>query len=279
MARTIELIGIKAPNTAITIENIVRNTGDHTETLAFMISPGAEQGIDAVAKKYGYTCTTEPAGKLLAVRLTPGGNKMDEVDVTGDTCPGPVITVGNILSNMAVGDRVKVKSNSADTLEDISMAVKATGSKIVETGNEGDRHFLVAEKGIKVAAQPGAVVSKDRVLVVQSNGIGNAERAYATFIFSKVALSMGKKVTIFTLMDGASIARKGNAASVKHPDFDRLDRLMDEVLKAGATMYVCELSAKFRGIKPTDLVDGAKMAGAATFIELLSDPSYAIVNF
>jgi predicted peroxiredoxin len=33
------------------------------------------------------------------------------------------------------------------------------------------------------------------------------------------------------------------------------------------------------GIKKGDLVDGAKLAGAATYIELLSDPSFAVVNF
>ncbi|WP_245618749.1 DsrE family protein [Methanogenium cariaci] len=92
------------------------------------------------------------------------------------------------------------------------------------------------------------MVNRDRVVIAQSNGIGNAERAYATFLFSQVALSMGKEVTIFLLMDGAGIAKKGNAAGgVKHPDFERLDLLMDKVIKAGATVYVCELSAKFRG--------------------------------
>jgi uncharacterized protein len=44
-------------------------------------------------------------------------------------------------------------------------------------------------------------------------------------------------------------------------------------------LYVCELSAKFRGVKKGDLVDGAKLAGAATYIELLTDPAFTVVNF
>jgi predicted peroxiredoxin/TusA-related sulfurtransferase len=189
------------------------------------------------------------------------------------------MTVGNYLSSASVGDRIKVKSNKSETIDDIESAVRSIGSKVVSKGVEGDRNYIIIEKAIKPAAVTGAPVDKNAVLVVQSNGIGNAERAYATFIFSKAALSMGKKVTIFTLMDGVSIARKGNAAGVKHPAFDRLDRLMDDVIKAGAKLYVCELSANFRGIRKEDLVDGAKLAGAATYIELLSDPSFAIVNF
>lgn len=279
MTRTISLLGIKAPNAAITIENVIKGAENRTETLAFTISPGAEQGIESVAKKYGYTYGTESAGKLLSVRLTPGGTQMQEIDVTGDTCPGPAITVGNYLSSMAVGDRVKVKSGCADAIEDIAMAVKATGSKVVEKGGSGNQHYLIAEKALKVAAPAGAPVEKDKLLIIQSNGIGNAEKAYATFIFSRVALSMGKKVTIFMLMDGASIGRKGTAAGVKHPAFERLDKMMDEVIKAGAKVYVCELSAQFRGIKAADLVEGVKLAGAATYLELLSDPSYTIANF
>lgn len=279
MTRTISLLGIKAPNAAITVENVIRSTEDRTETLAFTLSPGAEAGIDKVAKKHGYSIETSKAEKALSVRLVPEGKKMEEIDITGDTCPGPAITVGNYLGTMAVGDRVKVKSNSADAIEDIAMVVKSTGSKVVEKGSEGDRHYLLAEKAVKVAAPAGAPVDKDKLLIVQSNGIGNAEKAYATFIFSKVALSMGKKVTIFMLMDGVSIARKGTAAGVKHPAFDRLDKLMDEAVKAGAKIYVCELSAQFRGIKASDLAEGAKLAGAATYLELLSDPTYTIANF
>ena len=279
MTRTIQLTGIKAPNAAITIENVIRGTDDRTEQLAFVISPGAETGIDAVARKYGYTVGIEPEGATSVIRLTHGEQKMEEIDVTGDTCPGPAITVGNFISTMGVGDRVKVKSSCADAIEDIAMVVKATGSKLIEKGSEGDRHFLIAEKAVKVAVPAGAAIEKDKVLIIQSNGIGNAEKAYATFIFSQVALSMGKKVTIFMLMDGVSIARKGTAAGVKHPAFDRLDKVMAEVVKAGAKIYVCELSAQFRGIKPADLAEGAKMAGAATYLELLSDPSYTIANF
>ena len=66
---------------------------------------------------------------------------------------------------------------------------------------------------------------------------------------------------------------------MKHPAFPVLSQLMDEVMKAGATIYACELSASFRGIKEADLVPGVKLAGAATFIQVLSDPGNAVVNF
>jgi hypothetical protein len=54
---------------------------------------------------------------------------------------------------------------------------------------------------------------------------------------------------------------------------------MAEVIEMGVKIYVCEMSAQFRGLREDNMVEGCKIAGAATFITLLSDPSYAVVNF
>ena len=58
-----------------------------------------------------------------------------------------------------------------------------------------------------------------------------------------------------------------------------MSRGLGDVYKRQAQIYACELSAEFRGMKQTDLVEGTKMAGAATYVTLLSDPTYAVVNF
>jgi len=278
MVKTVKVLGIRAPDSCILAGNIIRNLDIPGEEVRLTLSPGAEEGMDVVARKYGYTLEITRSKEAVEVRMIPSGKTMQEIDVTGDFCPGPVITVGTILSSLPAGERLKVKSSSADTIADITAAITSAGSRIVEQCAEGDRHVLIAEKAVK-KAEASAVVNRDHVLVSQSNGIGNAERAYATFIFSKVAVSMGKKVTIFLLMDGVSLAAKGNAARIKHPDFPHLSQLMDEVIKAGVTIYACELSVKFRGIAEESLVPGVKLAGAATYIQLLSDPSYAVVNF
>lgn len=267
--------GIKAPNTSIMAENIIKNGLD--EGLILIVSEGSEKGLDEVAKKYRFTFETRKSGKGVEVRMTR--KEMEELDVTGETCPGPIIIVGDKLCSMKTGERIKVKNKNMESIEDIAVSTAEIGGKVIEKGAEGDKNFIVIEKVEKTASGAAGAVKRDRVLVVQSSGIGNAERAYATFIFSKAAMSMGKEVTVFLLMDGVSIARKGNAETVKHPAFDRLDQLMKEVVDLGAKIYVCELSAEFRGINSENLVEGTKIAGAATYITLLSDPAYAVVNF
>ncbi len=273
--KRVKATGIKAPNTSIMAENIIKNGAN--DGLICIVSEGSEKGLENVARKYGLSFETIKSGKQVEVRMTP--KEMEEIDVTGETCPGPIIIVGDKLGSMETGERIKVKNKSLESIEDIAVSIAEIGAKVIEKGEEGDKNYIIIEKTEKEIPASAGSVKRDKVLVVQSNGIGNAERAYATFIFSKAAMSMGKEVTIFLLMDGASIARKGNAETVKHPAFDRLDKLMAEIIEKGAIVYVCELSAEFRGIKPENLVDGTKIAGAATYITLLSDPTYAVVNF
>jgi predicted peroxiredoxin/TusA-related sulfurtransferase len=273
--KTVQVLGIKAPNSAILAENIIKNGAD--DGLILTLSPGSEEGLENVAEKYGFAFEVDNLKDKVVVRMTK--SQAAELDVTGETCPGPIILVGDKLSSMATGERLKVKSKSSEAIEDIAISIPEMNGKVVEKGTDNNKTYILLEKVEKAASTSAAVVNRDKVLVAQSNGIGNAERAYATFIFSKAAISMGKKVTIFLLMDGVSIAKKGNAEKVKHPAFDRLDKLMIEVIEMGAKVYVCELSAEFRGMKQDDLVKGTSLAGAATYITLLSDPTYAVVNF
>ncbi|MBU4607251.1 MAG: DsrE family protein, partial [Methanobacterium sp.] len=251
--KTVKALGIKAPNSAILVENIIKNSAE--DGLILIVSPGAEEGLEDVAKKYGFKYEVQNSGNDVAVRMTKSQIKMEELDVTGETCPGPIILVGDRLSSMAVGDHIKVTSKSCEAIEDLAISTPEMNGKVIDQGIEGDKSYVVIEKTEKKISA-AAAVNRDKVLVVQSNGIGNTERAYATFIFSKAALSMGKKVTVFLLMDGVSIAKNGNAATVKHPAFDRLDKLMAESIENGAKIYVCELSAEFRGMKQKDLVEG-----------------------
>ena len=275
--KKVKILGIKAPNSAILAENIIKNGAD--DGLILTLTPGSEKGLEDVAAKYGFKMEVQKLEGEVVVRMT--AKDVEELDVTGETCPGPIIIVGDKLDSMEVGERLKVKSSKDETIDDISVSIPGMGGKVVGSGKENDKGYVLMEKVSKSesSSSASAAATRDKVLVVQSNGIGNAEKAYATFIFSKAALSMGKDVTVFMLMDGVSIARDGNAKTVKHPAFNRLDILMKEAIDAGAKVYVCELSAEFRGMKQEDLVDGTKLAGAATYITLLSDPSYAVVNF
>jgi len=263
----ISLKGINPYAAAVITENILKN---RPEKLSILLDADIRE-IRDLADKYGVNISSRKVEDGLVLTMT--AEEMEEIDVTGETCPGPVITVGEKLSSLKKGQMIKIKSGNRDTLDDLEVSAAEMNAVVVEKSDD----YIILEKTEK--KDPVEITGRDRVLVVQSNGTANAERAYATFIFSKAARSMGKEVTIFLLMDGVSLARKGGASNVKHPAFPHLHELMREVIDMGVQIYVCEMSAQFRGIDDSALEDGCKIAGAATFITLLSDPGYAVVNF
>ena len=114
--KTVRALGIKAPNASILAENIIKNGAD--DGLILTLSPGSEEGLEEVAKKYGFTFEVErldkevveklenfsgdqTKGSIVVVRMTR--SQAEELDVTGETCPGPIILVGDKLSSMAIG--------------------------------------------------------------------------------------------------------------------------------------------------------------------------------
>lgn len=92
-------------------------------------------------------------------------------------------------------------------------------------------------------------------------------------MMADVALKMNLKPTIFLMMDGASLALKGECDRVKHPAFPKLGDLVRDILSKGVKIYVCELSAEFRGINEKNLEEGFEIAGAPTFLNYLSKPN------
>lgn len=263
----INLRGVNRYAAAIITDNILKNG---QKNLQLILRENYEE-IERVAARYGMNYSAKKGTDGVVVYISRG--EIEEVDVTGETCPGPLIIVGEKLSSMKPGMRLKIKSESQDVIDDLAVSAPEMNARVIEKSNTR----LILEKIEKTEKKE--FTGRDRVLVVQSNGTGNAERAYATFIFSKAALSMGKDVTVFLLMDGVSLARRGAAAKVKHPAFPALNELMEEVIEMGAKVYVCEMSAQFRGLTEDKITEGCKIAGAATFITLLSDPRYAVVNF
>jgi predicted peroxiredoxin len=141
----------------------------------------------------------------------------------------------------------------------------------VEEQTDGTYKILI-KKGEK--KEEGATsVNIDEIFIINTTGTGNAEKAYSTFMMADVALKMKLKPTIFLMLDGASMGQKGECDKVKHPAFPKLSELVKNALNNGIKIYVCELSAEFRGISAKNLEDGFEIAGAPTFFNYLSKPT------
>jgi predicted peroxiredoxin len=110
---------------------------------------------------------------------------------------------------------------------------------------------------------------KKKILYVQASGVDTPEQSYAPFILATTAMSMDLDATVYFLIKGVTLVKKGEAEKVKVGSFPSLKEVMDQALKAGVKFKVCEQSCSLLGIPRGDFVKDANIVGAATLNDLV----------
>lgn len=109
------------------------------------------------------------------------------------------------------------------------------------------------------------------LLYVQTSGIDTPERLYSPFILSQTAKAMGIDATIYFLGMGITVVKKGNAEKIKIGKFPTLKEVMDQSVKAGVKLMVCEQSTQLINLSKGDFIPAAEIVGAATLNDLVLD--------
>ncbi len=117
-----------------------------------------------------------------------------------------------------------------------------------------------------------------RILYIQTSGLDTPERLYAPFILGATARAMDVDASIFFMIKGVTVVKKGEAEKVKIGSFPSLKEAMDQAVKAGVKMYICEQSTQLLGIPRGDFVPEATIAGAGTLNDLALDAD-AVMTF
>ena len=110
--------------------------------------------------------------------------------------------------------------------------------------------------------------AKKKILYVQTSGVDTPERTYAPFILATTAVVMGIDATIYFVIKGVTLVKRGEAEKIKLGSFPSLKDVMNQALKAGVKMLVCEQSCMLLGIPRGEFVDETKIVGAATLNDL-----------
>lgn len=110
-----------------------------------------------------------------------------------------------------------------------------------------------------------------KILYVQTSGVDTPERTYAPFILATTAVAMGIDATIYFLIKGITIVKQGEAEKIKLGDFPSLKEVMNQAVKAGVKLEVCEQSCMLLGLERGDFVNTAKVVGAATLNDRILD--------
>jgi len=115
------------------------------------------------------------------------------------------------------------------------------------------------------------MAEKKRILYVQTSGTDTPERLYAPFILGATSATMDIDATIYFLIKGVTVVKKGEAEKVKIGNFPSLKEVIDQAIKAGVKLRVCEQSCQLLGMDRGDFIEEAKIVGAATLNDLLLD--------
>jgi predicted peroxiredoxin len=123
-----------------------------------------------------------------------------------------------------------------------------------------------------------AVSERKKILYVVTSGVDTPERTYAPFILATTAAAMDIETTIYLLIKGVTLVKRGAAEKIKLGDFPTLREVMDQAVKAGVKLEVCEQSCMLLGLVRGDFVDAAKIVGAATLNDRLLEAD-AVLSF
>lgn len=107
------------------------------------------------------------------------------------------------------------------------------------------------------------------LLYVQTSGIDTPERLYSPFILARTAKAMGIDAIIYFLGMGITVVKKGNAEKIKIGKFPTLKEVMEQTMKAGVKLMVCEQSTQLINLARGDFVPEAEIVGAATLNDLV----------
>jgi uncharacterized protein len=107
------------------------------------------------------------------------------------------------------------------------------------------------------------------VLIHNTHGKDNVERASLTFVVANTALNANQRTTVLLTIEGVWVATQGYADGLQANGFSPLCDLMNQFVTNGVELWVCGACAKPRNITPEQLIDKAQIIGAATAVEAL----------
>ena len=115
-------------------------------------------------------------------------------------------------------------------------------------------------------------------LVIKATaGKDDPERCNQASTVAAAAVASGVQVSLWLTGEAAWYSLPGRAADFSLPHAAPLPDLLASVLALG-TVTVCSQCAARRDITPADVIDGIRIAGAATFVaEIMADGTQALV--
>lgn len=108
-----------------------------------------------------------------------------------------------------------------------------------------------------------------KVMIHNTHGKDDVERATLAFVVANAGLIAGQEVTVLLTVEGVWCATQDYAAGLQQEGFAPLAELIQKFVDNGGQLWVCGACAKPRSITSEHLIPGAQLVGAAAAIEAL----------
>lgn len=105
-----------------------------------------------------------------------------------------------------------------------------------------------------------------KLFIMVTNGPENPEMATIPFVMATTAQASDVEVIMGFQGNGVMLTIKSMADNVSAQGFPHLSELINIYTEAGGKMYVCGTCVGSRQFKDEDLIEGANISGAATFV-------------
>lgn len=112
-------------------------------------------------------------------------------------------------------------------------------------------------------------MANKKILYVQTSGINAPERQYSPLVLAQTAKAMDIEAAVYYLGMGLTVLKKGEAEKIQLGSFPNLKEMMDQTMGAGIPFYVCDASKRMLEWEEVELIQGAKIVGAATLNDLV----------
>jgi len=116
-----------------------------------------------------------------------------------------------------------------------------------------------------------------KLFIMVTNGPENPELATIPFVMATAAQASDLEVVMGFQGNGSMLMIECMADHVFAQGFPKLKDLIDTYIEAGGKMYVCGPCVGSRQVKDDELIKGASIVGAATFVSESLSATQALI--
>jgi len=234
------------------------------------------------------------------------GKEEDYLDLSGLSCPGPLVKIKEKIDKLQENEELKVKVSDPGFYNDIQAWSKVTKNPLLSLDKKDGLTYATLQKGktskvIEKNHENMIIEDKSNMTMVVFSG--DLDKAIAAFIIANGALTMGKKVTMFFTFWGLSILKKKNLSKknfiekmfammlpknsedlpvskmnffgigakmirsvMKKKNIMSLEELIKKAIDSGVNITACTMSMDVMGINKEELIDGINYGGVGQYL-------------